>query len=335
MLLNFEFKNYKSFKESNIIDIGEEKSCLIVGEKMTGKTNAIESIVCCISHIISPIQFIKRKEIKMYKRCIPFLYGVLDEECGVVFKITIKIDKEIYNYSILIKNNQNLVSIEEECLYVNKLKMYDRKKEKIELYNDFKKEGYLTNIDNSMPYISFIAIMERDEKVNKLIEYLQSTILIDSTLNSFILNKYAQRCLLDNKILILKILRTINVNFKDYYFTDNESDQKIVNVYEIRNKRIEIDLMEDASTIQQLFIFLPQIFDSIRKGRLIIIDDIDKKIDKKTLKSIINIFNDENVNKNNSQLIASLNKNNYVKSNEKVIFTIREESLKTKLFSIW
>lgn len=55
MLLNFEFENYKSYRENNVINMNGEKSCLIVGEELSGKTNAIEALICCISHIISPI----------------------------------------------------------------------------------------------------------------------------------------------------------------------------------------------------------------------------------------------------------------------------------------
>lgn len=330
MLLNFEFENYKSFKENNVINMNGKKNCLIVGETMSGKTNAIESLICCISHIVSPIQFIQREEIKMYKRCIPFLYDVSNKKYCIKFKIEIKLDKKLYNYSINIKNKQNLISIEEESLIIDKLKMFDRKEEKIKLYNDFKNSAYLTNIDNSMPYISYISITGKNEKINKLIEYLKGVILIDSSVNSFIPNNYIKQCLLDNKTLILKILKNINTNFKNYYFKD---DKKIINVYEIDSKDIEIDAMEDSSTIQQLFIFLPQILDSLRKGKLIVIDDIDKKINKKTLKSIINIFKDEEVNKNNSQLIASLANNIYVKEDENVIFTIKEDNLETKLLS--
>lgn len=330
MLLKFEFENYKSFRENNVISMNNKKSCLIVGEKISGKTNAIEALICCISHIISPIQFIHREEIKMYKKCIPFFYGSMNEKYCTKFKIEVKLNKDIYEYSMSIKNKLGLISIEQESLTFNKLKMYNRKKEKIEVCENFKVLAHSTNIDNGMPYISYLSITEKNEIINRLIKYLKDIIFIDTSLNSYISNIYIEKCLLDNKNLFLKILRNINRNFKDYYLN---KDKKIVNVYQINDRIVEINLMEDSFTIQQLFIFLPQILNSIKEGKLIIIDDIDKKIDKGTLTKIINIFNDKQANKNNSQLIASLTKNNNTESNENIIFTTKEGELNTRLLS--
>lgn len=333
MLLNFEFENYKSYRKNNLINMNGEKSCLIIGEEISGKTNAIEALICCISHIISPIQFVHREEIKMYKKSIPFFYGILDENYCTKFKIEIELNKEIYKYSIYIKNKQNLISIEKESLTINEVEMYDRSKEKVELYNDFKNLSYLTNIDNSMPYISYLSIAEKNKKIERLIEYLKDVTFIDTCLNSFISNDYIEKSLLDNKLLILKILKSINKNFKDYYLND---EKKIINVYQIDGQNVEITVKEDSSTIQQLFIFLPQIIDSIIKGKLIIVDDLDKKINKETLKKIIDIFKDEKVNKNNSQLIASItNKDNHIKAKKSnVIFTVKENDFNTRLLSL-
>ena len=332
MLLNFEFENYKSYRENNVINMNGENSCLIVGEELSGKTNAIEALICCISHIISPIQFIHREEIKIYKKCIPFFYGALDESDCTKFKIEVELNKDIYKYSINIKNNQNMISIEAESLTINEIKMYDREKEKIELCNDFINLSYLTSVDSSMPYISYLSVTEKNERIERLINYLKEIICIDTSLNSYISNDYTQKCLLDNKTLILKILKSVDKNFKDYYL---RGDKSIISIYHIDSQDVEIDVKDDSATIQQIFVFLPQILDSIRKGNLIVIDDIDKKINKKTLKNIISIFKDDKVNRKKSQLIASITKYNDVKTIENnIIFTIKEKDLKTRFTNL-
>ena len=65
---------------------------------------------------------------------------------------------------------------------------------------------------------------------------------------------------------------------------------------------------------------MPQIIDAIKHGNMIIIDDVDKRFNKKLVDSIEELLLDKNINKKNTQLIASVNNKDYVGENRKIVW---------------
>lgn len=308
MFRKFEFENYKSFKEKQSIMIGKDRMLLICGNEMSGKTNMLEALTCCISHIIAPVQYIKKENINIYKRCIPNY----DSNNKILFKLEDMIDDNLYNYSIIFEVQENLIIVQKENLYINNEELFQRNKTKVKINSILKKYNLDLNIDESLPYISFLALTQKDDKINDFYENCKKTIFIDSTINSSILNKDIINCLTTQKPLVLKVLKDINRKYKDYIIENN----KVINIY----NDIQVTFEEDSSTIKSAIIYIPQIINSIKKGKLILIDDIDKKINNKVFKVINTIINDKKVNINNSQLIATTSNEIYIKSSKNVMW---------------
>jgi len=68
-------------------------------------------------------------------------------------------------------------------------------------------------------------------------------------------------------------------------------------------KDFELDIEQESDGTKLMFAYAPIIIDALRKGRTIIIDEIDSCLHPVLLAYLVSIFNDSNLNKNGSQLI--------------------------------
>jgi UDP-glucose 4-epimerase len=78
--------------------------------------------------------------------------------------------------------------------------------------------------------------------------------------------------------------------------------------------------MNESSSIQNILLYVPRIIDAIKNGSIIIIDDIDKKFSKKLVNIIEELLLDKTINKNNTQLIATVSDKEYIGESEKVLW---------------
>ena len=67
-------------------------------------------------------------------------------------------------------------------------------------------------------------------------------------------------------------------------------------------------------------LYVPRIIDAIKNGSIIIIDDIDKRFSKKLVNIIEELLLDKTINKNNTQLIATVSNREYIGESEKVLW---------------
>ena len=78
--------------------------------------------------------------------------------------------------------------------------------------------------------------------------------------------------------------------------------------------------MNESSSIQNILLYVPRIIDAIKNGSIIIIDDIDKRFSKKLVNIIEELLLDKTINKNNTQLIATVSNREYIGESEKVLW---------------
>ena len=78
--------------------------------------------------------------------------------------------------------------------------------------------------------------------------------------------------------------------------------------------------MNESSSIQNILLYVPRIIDAIKNRSIIIIDDIDKKFSKKLVNIIEELLLDKTINKNNTQLIATVSDKEYIGESEKVLW---------------
>ena len=68
-------------------------------------------------------------------------------------------------------------------------------------------------------------------------------------------------------------------------------------------KEVSLDFSEESLGTQNLFILNPFLMDVLQNGKVLIIDELDKSLHPFIVKYIVELFNSEEYNKNNAQLI--------------------------------
>ena len=310
MLLNYKINNYKYINKETELDL-HTNIFFICGKENCGKTSILDSIIFAISHMISPAQYILRENISFYKN---FVSNYLKDDRKSFFELTVNLNNELYKYSLELKKDElNNINIERERLEINNKVVFERNGAKFQENSIIKEYEIEKYIDVSVPLISTIIISKKDKKINKLYEYLKNIVVIDNSLNSAIVNDNAIEKLKQEKKLVLKVLNQINKNYKDFVI----EGKNIISIYG-DNKMV--DFMNESTSIQNILLYMPRIIEAIKNGSVIIMDDIDKKFSKKLVNIIEELLLDKTVNKNNTQLIATISNRKYIGESEKVLW---------------
>lgn len=94
-----------------------------------------------------------------------------------------------------------------------------------------------------------------------------------------------------------------------------QKEVKISTLHEIENEEgnkesFELDLQEESLGTQNLFLFSPVLKEAFEKGKVIVVDEIDKSLHPLLVEFIIKLFHNTEINKNNAQLIFNTHDTN-------------------------
>lgn len=94
-----------------------------------------------------------------------------------------------------------------------------------------------------------------------------------------------------------------------------QKEVKISTFHEIENENgdienYELELGEESLGTQNLFFFSPILKEAFEKGKVIIVDEIDKSLHPLLVEFIIKLFHNSEINKNNAQLIFNTHDTN-------------------------
>lgn len=136
------------------------------------------------------------------------------------------------------------------------------------------------------------------------------------------------------KTLLLEMLKHADINISNYDFTSQEikdkskimlppgialnaemveemlrnaREYKLTTHHIVETKEgikdFELDIEQESDGTKLMFAYAPIIIDALRKGRTIVIDEIDSCLHPVLLAYLVSIFNDHKLNKNGAQLI--------------------------------
>ena len=83
----------------------------------------------------------------------------------------------------------------------------------------------------------------------------------------------------------------------------------------VNGKEYFLDIEEESLGTKAIFSFIPVIKDVLDNGKIILIDEFDKSLHPFIVKYLVEIFNDKEINKNNSQLIFNTHDTNLLDLN--------------------
>lgn len=341
MLIEFKFKNFRSFKDettfsmtavksfkehvdSNFIDVNRPfkllKSALIMGSNGGGKSN-FTLAMNYMSNVIA----------NSYKNSLVKIEERIDENCQFKLSSETENGNTMLEVSFLIKNesdNQNEIfrygyeinnyQIKKEWLYrkverESQLFFRDPENKIFEVNLESFSEGdkYKEEVNSNVLFISHLA--QNNQPISRKIFEWFASINVISGLHESFYSKYTAKLLKQDvkfKKWSTNILRFLEI-------TNLEADESDGQVVTYHNKYDENNIligsvpfkndMESEGT-NKLIHLLGPIYNSLKFGKILYIDEFDSKLHPNLTKKLLLLFNE--FNKNGAQIILTAHDTN-------------------------
>lgn len=333
MLIRFSFKNFKSFKDENCLDMEATslkeheynvaktdsaeilKVSAIYGANASGKTNVLQAfsymkrriLVSDDSKVNSPMD-----EENIYS------FMINDNPISLEVEILAKNNK-IYKYGFDILKDK----IISEWLYekrINKFyEIFERNNNNVQIMKAKNKLFDLANIDDKSLFLkSFRAIDKSNEDFNSVYEWFMNSNYLDLGDPKFedALNKrISLRIVEDEKYRseLLAFIKTfdatidsINISpasLEEIKNTNGVVKVELVHNYEDGKKALPISL--ESNGTMKMFHLFDFFMDALKNGMVLFVDELDAKLHPLLTRYIINLFHNSKKNIGNGQLIYS------------------------------
>ncbi|MFD1257784.1 ATP/GTP-binding protein [Mucilaginibacter terrae] len=328
MLIEFKFKNLYSFKDevsflmtrvksfkehlnSNIIHTGREfdllKTAAIYGSNGAGKSNFFSAMGAMINIITNSFSDSLKKENEKSDRNFQFKLNSVTEKSNSMFEISFIKNEIIYRYGFEIFGHK----INREWLYrkqEREILLFSREGQEFEINNESFPEGekYKDEVNDNVLFLSHLA-QYNQKNSKKVLEWFDNLNVISGLHEEFHKGFTADLLRTDSNFKkwaasVLKYLEISNIEA-------GEKDGEIItyhNKYDGNNLLIEAipfqSKMESDGTVKLIHILGP-IYDTLRSGSILFIDEFDSKLHPNLTKKLVSFFQEFNLR--NAQFIIS------------------------------
>ena len=334
MLIRFSFKNFKSFKDENLLDmeatslkeheynvvknnnINLLKVAAIYGANASGKTNVLQAfdymkkriLVSDDSKANSPID-----EENIYS------FMINNEPISLEVEILARNNK-IYKYGFEVSKD----IIISEWLYekrINKFyEIFERNNNNVQIMKVKNKLFDLGNIDDRSLFLkSFRAIDKSNEDFNSVYEWFMNSNYLDlgnPRFEDFINNRISFKILSDEnyKEELLRFIKTFDSGIEGIKTTPDsieevQNNNRVIKIELIHrgedNKLKALPLDLESNGTKKMFHLFDFFMDALKNGMVLFIDELDAKLHPLLTRYIINLFHNSETNVGNGQLIYS------------------------------
>ena len=374
MLCQFIFKNFYSYKNETDFDLQSESSInaensvfgdsllhgadnkrflpvsVIYGPNAGGKSNLLKALDFVIATVVKPISILKKNGFKYNFEStnidfVPFIFNENTKKEPAEFTLFFRPNEEFeYKYSISLTNEKIL----SEYLYRRKTKpgsktvtLFERIENGIALGSSIRKTNINTNVNDRMPYISFLRINYNIESINTAVDWFESCVVRNYAnynvenhfmipLNSHLMNK------------MITLMNDVGINISGFIFKKVPNDNNLIDIFTehtIYDKKYQLDLKYESDGTQKLFNIIPFVITALTEGSLMVVDELDAKLHPKLLKFIIMLFKNPEINKNGAQLIFTSHDISTMKSSvfrtDEIWFACKLEDESSDLYSLY
>ena len=333
MLIRFSFKNFKSFKDENCLDMEATslkeheynvaktdsteilKVSAIYGANASGKTNVLQAfsymkkriLVSDDSKVNSPMD-----EENIYS------FMINDNPISLEVEILAKNNK-IYKYGFDILKDK----IISEWLYekrINKFyQIFERNNNNVQIMKVKNKLFDLANIDDKSLFLkSFRAIDKSNEDFNSVYEWFMNSNYLDLGDPKFedALNKrISLRIVEDEKYRseLLAFIKTFDATIDSINVSPDSLEEikntngvvKVELVHNCKDGKKALPISLESNGTMKMFHLFDFFMDALKNGMVLFVDELDAKLHPLLTRYIINLFHNSDTNKGNGQLIYS------------------------------
>lgn len=360
MIIELKMKNCFSIQEEQILSLVASndkqlkgntfqadnitllKSVSIYGANAAGKSNIVK-VINAIKKIVLESAIMQRGE---ELPLIPFLLGE-DEEKPSEFEVSFIAENVKYRYGFTIMEKKIL----EEWLFAYPngrmqqwfLRAYDEKNDnyKYEFGSKFLGEKKLWgNSTRENALFLSTAIQLNSKQLRPVFDWFLKKINmynvdgfdnpLDITIKTF--NRNPQE--------ISKYLKVVDLDIENIKIEEGESliqtSIKTIHLNQ-QGQSIEFDLDSESDGTKKFFKLLGVIIDTLQKGKILVIDELHNHLHPLMTKFIINLFHNENINKNNAQLIFTTHETSILDKDifrKDQIYFCQKQNKATKLYAM-
>lgn len=333
MLIRFSFKNFKSFKNENCLDMeatslkeheyniakidnGEYlKVSAIYGANASGKTNVLQAFDYMKKRILVSDDSKKNSPIDEEN---VYSFMINNDPIALEVEILAKNNK-IYKYGFeLVKDN-----IISEWLYekrVNKFySIFEREKNNVKNIRN-NRITMLANIDERTLFLNIYSKIDRNnEDFSSVYDWFVNSTYLDlgnPNFERFINNRVSLKILSDEnyKKELLKFIKTFDSGIEGIKTTPDsieavKSNNGIIDIEVIhKGENGELKALPfylESNGTRKMFHLFDFFMDALKNGMVLFVDELDAKLHPLLTRYIINLFHNSDTNKGNGQLIYS------------------------------
>lgn len=373
MILNLEFKNYRSFKGScsftteptsskakanNLCEIetkaeGSKKALkisLIFGANASGKTNLIKFLYGFRRWVLNMDNLVG-EDIVLYQ---PFRFDSETANAPIEFSLEFIAQKIRYKYEVSFTKTQieseSLISYpngKQTQLYERVLLPDDKESDTIKLgaslaaykpFNVFKNQLLLSKFLKDTPC----------EPITNAAKYLADMVISNGFHEDTILgeDKEMLRWLYshpDNKKMLVEFLAFADTGVADFQLEKRSGNVEVTSLHGLYKDgegigKTDLPFREESFGTRALFIIGCHILQALQSGSPFFIDEMDSGLHSYVTQLIVDIFRNERINKKNAQLIFTTHDVNLLDQNtirkDQVWFTEKDEYGISEIFTL-
>lgn len=365
MLIRFSFKNFKSFKDENCLDMeatslkeheynvakidnGEYlKVSAIYGANASGKTNVLQAFDYMKNRIL--VSDDSKKNFPIDEENI-YSFMINEEPIALEVEILAKNNK-IYKYGFeLLKDN-----IISEWLYekrVNKFySIFERENNNVTMKTN--KIAGLSNIDEKTLFLNIYSKIDKDNEdfANVYYWFMNSNYLDlgNPDFEGIIDKRVSFKILTDKnyKKELLKFIKTFDAGIEGIN-TIPDSVEAVKNNNGIVDIKVThkgengeekaLPFYLESNGTRKMFYLFDFFMDALKNGMVLFVDELDAKLHPLLTRYIINLFHNSDINKGNGQLIYSthdtvnLNKDTFRR--DEIWFAEKDKDGISKIYSL-
>ena len=351
MILEFSVKNFLSFKDkvtfsmlgnasdeliNNYVIVNDKKilkTAAIYGANASGKSNLFK----ILSNVVKMLKHSNNISLNAKLPIIPFKFDKISIHYPSEFEIKFIVDNIRYVYGF--KADVNIIYEEYLYYYPNgrETKIFDRINGNEYSYSQ-KDTKFLKGIESKTAPNKFFlatATIWNYEKTKPAYDFLTSINICFNIneLNNIAFNIYDKEG--ENiKSFVLDFLSKTDFNIEDYKVSKVDIPQEILAsipnfitknisenpkafqiLFKHKNSDNYLDFNEESLGTQLIFVLIPFILNTLNNSGILVIDELDKSLHPILVEYIIQLFNNPEVNKNNSQLIFNTHDTNLLNLN--------------------
>ena len=366
MLIRFSFKNFKSFKDENVLDMEATslkeheynvvktdnvnllKVAAIYGANASGKTNVLQAFDYMKKRILVSDDSKKNSPIDEDN---VYSFMINNEPISLEVEILAENNK-IYKYGFDVLKD----SIVSEWLYIKKINkfysIFEREKNNVTMKSNNKISG-LANIDERTLFLNIYSKIDKDnEDFNNVYDWFVNANYLDlgnPRFEDFINTRISLKILSDEKYKkeLLRFIKTFDSGIEGIKTTPNsleevQNNNRVVKVELIHrgedNELKALPLELESNGTRKMFHLFDFFMDALRNGMVLFIDELDAKLHPLLTRYIINLFHNSETNIGNGQLIYSthdtvnLNKDTFRR--DEIWFTEKNKDGVSELYAL-